>query len=370
MKRLLVPLLLFLARVTSAPVSAQAPQTFEELSAKATQAYEANHSEEAIGLFTRALSLRPEWAQGWWAIGMIEYQRDRYPECRDALTRMIALDPSAVPGLALLGLCEFRSKQYDAAFQHLKKAHMMVPATQPGGPLLDMADYHLALLLTQQGAFELAQDFFMRVARKVHDNPDMMFAAGLPSLRISVLPSDVSSSQRDAITMAGKTFWDLVTQPPEQAEEDFKALVAKYPRFPNVHYFYGTYLAARRPESCVPEFLEELKVTPDSVPARVQLTLRYILDGNLDQAVKLAREAVSLSPDSVGAYLALAKALRTQGDNKGALAAYLAAEKLDPVSPVIRLQIVNVYRDLDRLDDMRREKSEYDRLKAQEANWP
>ena len=57
---------------------------------------------------------------------------------------------------------------------------MMVPATQPGGPLLDMADYHLALLLTQQGAFELAQDFFMRVARKVRDNPDMMFAAGLP----------------------------------------------------------------------------------------------------------------------------------------------------------------------------------------------
>jgi tetratricopeptide (TPR) repeat protein len=362
--------LALLVTVTIASTSAQAPQTFEELSAKATQAYEANHSAEALDLFARALKLRPEWAQGWWAIGMIEYQRDRYPECRDAITRMIALDSAAVPGLALLGLCEFRTKQYDAAFQHLKKAHMMVPATQPGGPLLDMADYHLALLLTQQGAFELAQDFFMRVARKVHDNPDMMFAAGLPSLRISALPFEVSPSQRDAVAMAGKTFWDLVTQPPEQAEEDFKALVAKYPKFPNVHYFYGTYLAARRPEACVPEFLEELKITPDSVPARVQLTLHLTLDGNLEQALELAHEAVSLSPDSVGAQLALAKVLRTQGDNQGALVAYLAAEKLDPVSPVIRLQMVNVYRDLDRLDDMRREKAEYDRLKALEANWP
>ena len=362
-----IGLLLLLAAASAAQ---SPPQTFDELSARAQQAYEANHPEQAADLYGRAVRLRPDWAQGWWGLGMIEYERDRYPECRDALTRMVALDASAAPGWALLGLCEFRTKQYDASFQHLKKAHMLVPVTQPGGQLLDMADYHLALLLTQQGAFEVAQELLMHVARKVHTNPDMMFAAGLPSLRMPILPSDVAADQRDVVSMAGKAFWDLATQQPEVAEADFTALVSKYPKFPNVRYFYGTYLATRHPELCASEFLQELKITPDSVPARVQLTLRYILDGKLDVALKLAREAVALSPDSVGAQLALAKTLRSQGDDHGALAAYLAAERLDPVSPAIRLYLVNAYRSLDRLEDMRKEMAEYDRLKAEQANWP
>jgi tetratricopeptide (TPR) repeat protein len=336
----------------------------------ARQAFEADHPEEAAQLYGRAVKLRPDWTQGWWALGMIEYERDRYAECRDALARMVELDTSAAPGWALLGLCEFRTKQYDAAFQHLKKAHMLVPITQPGGPLLDIADYHLALLLNQQGAFEVAQEILMRVARKVHNNPEMMLVAGLPALRMPILPSDIPANQRDVVTMAGKAFWDLATQSPEEAEADFKALVLKYPKFSSVHYFYGTYLAARDPERCAPEFLQELSVTPDSVPARIQLALRYVLDGKLDEALKLAREAVALSPDSVGPQLALAKTLRTQGDNEGALAALLAAERLDPVSPAIRLQIVNEYRALGRIEDMRRENAEYTRLKAEQVNWP
>jgi len=362
-----IGLLLLLAAASAAQGP---PPTFEELSARAQQAYEANHPEEAADLYGRAVKLRPDWAQGWWAIGMIEYERDRYAECRDALTRMVKLDASAAPGWALLGLCEFRTKQYDDAFQHLKKAHMLVPVTQPGGPLLDIADYHLSLLLTQQGAFEVAQELLMRVARKVHNNPDMTFAAGLPSLRMPILPSDVPANQRDVVSMAGKAFWDLATEQPEVAEADFKALVSKYPKVPSVHYFYGTYLAARHPEQSAPEFLKELGIATDSVPARVQLALQYILDGKLDEALKFAHDAVALSPDSVGAQLALAKALRARGDDNGALAAYLSAERLDPVSPPIRLYLVNAYRALGRIKDMEREKAEYDRLKSEQANWP
>lgn len=344
--------------------------TFEDLSNRARQAYEANHADEAVDLYSRAVKVRPDWAQGWWAIGMIEYQRDHYSACRDALTRMVALDASAAPGWALLGLCEFSTKQYDASFDHLKKAHKLVSVRQAGGELLDMADYHLAMLLTRQGAFEVAQEVLVRVAMKVRSNHDMMFAAGLTGLRMPILPSDVPANQREVVTMAGKAFWDLVTQPPGLAEEDFRALISKYPKFPNVHYFYGTYLAAHYPEKCAPEFLEELQVTPDSVPARVQLALRYTVEGKLEEAVKIAREAVALSPDSVGTQLALADTLRAQGNDEAALAAFLQAKKLDPVSPKIRLFLVNVYRALGQVEDMRREQSEYERLKADQSNWP
>jgi tetratricopeptide (TPR) repeat protein len=346
------------------------PQSFEQLSRTAQQAYEAGHDDQATELYSDAVKLRPDWAEGWWALGMIDYEHDRYPQCRDSLTRMVALDASAAPGWALLGLCEFRTKQFDLSFQHLKKAHMLVPVKEPGGQLMDVANYHLALLLTRQGAFELAQEIFVRVAMKARDNPEMMFGSGLASLRMPILPTDVPADQRDVVTMAGKTFWDLAIQPPEQAEADFKALIAAYPKFPNVHYFYGTFLGARHPEQSAAEFLAELKVNPDSVPARVQLALRYIVESKPKNALQYAREAVALSPDSVGSQLALGEALRASGDDEHALAAYLAAERLDSESPKIRLYLANAYRALGRTDDVRREQAEYRRLEGEQQNWP
>jgi tetratricopeptide (TPR) repeat protein len=360
----------FLLCIALAASGQTTPPSFEELSQAAQQAYDANHDDEAARLFAEAVKLRPDWAQGWWAIGMINYQHDQYPPCRDALTRMVALDASAAPGWALLGLCEFGTQQYDLAFEHLKKAHMLVPVTQPGGQLLDVANFHLAMLLTRQGAFEVAQELFVHVALKVRDNPEMMFASGVASLRMPILPADVPAGQREVVTMAGKAFWDLAIETPDKAETSFKALVAAYPNFPNVHYFYGTFLGARHPEQSASEFLAELRISPDSVPARVQLALRYIVERKADDALKYSREAVALSPDSVGAQLALAEALRAGGDDEHALAAYLAAERLDPVSPKIRLYLANIYRALGRADDMRREQAEYRRLKTEQQNWP
>jgi tetratricopeptide (TPR) repeat protein len=359
-------ILLSIATVAAGQTSTQ---SFEELSRSAQQAYDSQHDDDALRLYTQAVKLKPDWAEGWWAIGMIDYQHDRYPECRDALTRMVALDASAAPGLSLLGLCEFRSRQYDLSFQHLKKAHMLVPATEASGELVNIANFHLAMLLTQQGAFEFAERFFGENV-KVGDNPDVMFAAGLPALRMAILPQEVPKDQHEVVSMAGKAFWSTITHPPEQAEADFKALVAAYPKFPNVHLFYGTYLAVHHPEQSVLEFLAELKIQPDSVPARVQLALHFINEQKPADALKYAREAVVLSPESAEAQLALGEALKASGDDEDALAAYQAAEKLDPESAKVRLYLVNAYRAMGRVDDMRREREEFERLKKAEQNWP
>jgi len=360
----------FLLLLPSIVPSQTTAQSFDQISQEAKQAYEDKRDDEAIRLYEAAVKLRPDWAQGWWALGMISYQHDRNEQCIDALNHMVALDSSAVPGWAVLGLCEFGARRYDVSFEHLKKAHMLVPPRTPGGQLLDISDYHLALLLTRQGAFEVAQEVLVRVALRVRDNPEMMFASGVASLRMPVLPAEVPAEQHAVVEKAGRAFWDLATQPPEQAEADFEDLVADYPNFPNVHYFYGTFLAAHHPERCASEFLVELKIDPDSIPARVQLATRYIVEGNTAQALRYAKEAAELSPESVGAQLALGEALRASGDDAHALAAYLAAERLDPVSPKIRLYVANAYRALGRLEDSRREQGEYSRLKTEQQNWP
>jgi tetratricopeptide (TPR) repeat protein len=342
--------------------------SFEDVAAQAKKAWEEHRDAEAIDLYARLVKIRPEWPDGWWALGMLHYDASRYTACRQSLEHMVKADPTAAAGWALLGLCEFQTKSYAPAFQHLKRAHLMVVPGH-GGPLLDSADYHLGLLLTQQGAFELAHEVLLRVAQHLKPNPDLIFACGLPSLRIALLPEQVSEGQREVVSLAGKAFWDLATQHPAEAEADFAALVAKYPRFPNVHYFFGTYLAVHRPEAAAAEFQEELRLNPESVPARVQLTLRCLLDQRLDEALKVARQAVELSPESVGAQLALGRALRASGDDQAALAAFLEAKRLDAESPEIRLYLVGAYRALGKSDDMHREQAEHDRLQAAQKNW-
>lgn len=366
MKQLLGTLLL--AAFTAAAQTSS--PSFEQLTQKAQQAYEANQPEEAAQLYSRAVAMRPDWTEGWWALGMIAYEGNHYAKCRDALSHMVKLDATAAPGFALLGICEFETKQYDAAFENLKTAHVLVPLKEGSGPLLDMADLRLAMLLTQQGAFEVAQNVMLRVVHHTHSNPESLMAAGLMCLRVPILPSQVPEPQKDVVTMAGQVFWDLATRTPAEADAAFEALVSKYPKFPNVHYFYGTHLATQHPEKSRAEFLEELKIDPDNVPAMVQLTLRDIVEGKLDEALKFAREAVALSPDSVGAQLALAQTLQTQGNYKGALAAYLEAKRIDPVSPRISLYLANTYRALGEVDEMRAREAEYRKLKAEQQNWP
>src|SRR5215467_14324094 len=60
---------------------ASAPQqkgeTFEQLTDRAKAASERNQLDEAAHLYRRALAFRPRWAEGWWALGTIEYDQDQ-----------------------------------------------------------------------------------------------------------------------------------------------------------------------------------------------------------------------------------------------------------------------------------------------------
>jgi tetratricopeptide (TPR) repeat protein len=346
-----------------------ASDSFDRISAQARDAWNANRSQEAAELFTRAVNMRPDWGEGWWALATLDYDASRYEACRDHLNRLTQIDPSAPAGWALLGLCEFETKQFESSFEHLKRAHMLAPPGS-GGQLLDVADYHLGLLLTRQGAFELSQEILLRVAEHVKDNAAMLVGCGLATLRMPMLPSEIHPSQKEVVALAGKAFWDLSTRPPAAAQADFATLLTKFPAFPNVHYLYGTYLAAHQPDKAAGEFLAELRITPDSVPARVQLALRYLVEQRVDEALKMAREAVALSPDSVGTQLTLGRVLRAKGDHPAALRAFLEAKRLDAVSPEIRLYLTTEYRTLGMKEEMRREQAEHDRLKAEQANWP
>jgi len=63
---ILIACLLSVAGRTGAQLSNGNTEAFDQLAAHAHAAMEANQVPEAIRLYTRATTLRPEWSEGWW----------------------------------------------------------------------------------------------------------------------------------------------------------------------------------------------------------------------------------------------------------------------------------------------------------------
>jgi cytochrome c-type biogenesis protein CcmH/NrfG len=88
------------------------PAGFDDLVLRATAAREQNDVQQAIELYGQAVQLKPDWPDGWWFLGSLQYASDSYAAARDALSHFIALTPEGGPAFALRGLCEFETGEY------------------------------------------------------------------------------------------------------------------------------------------------------------------------------------------------------------------------------------------------------------------
>jgi len=76
---------------------------FEDLSLRATEAWEAGRGEEAVRYFRAGVELNPLWHDGWWRLGLTLSEAGCHEAARDALRRVVQLKPGAGPGWTLLG---------------------------------------------------------------------------------------------------------------------------------------------------------------------------------------------------------------------------------------------------------------------------
>src|SRR4051812_13052462 len=87
--------------------TAQTPgESFESLSRQAEAARDGQHLDAAVEFYRRALKLKPAWDEGWWNLGSIAYDQDKYSECATAFQRLTALKADSAPGWTMLGLCD------------------------------------------------------------------------------------------------------------------------------------------------------------------------------------------------------------------------------------------------------------------------
>jgi tetratricopeptide (TPR) repeat protein len=334
--------------------------SFETLAAQAEQAREANRP-EAAALYQKALKIKPSWRDGWWALGSLQYQRERYTDCRDSFQKVSAIEPKAAASWTMLGLCEAGAKQYEPALGHLLEGQRLgVPVEA-----IDWtAKFYIARLYTRSSGFEQAVALLFQAAQAGKEGSKWIMQAGTAALWKPVFPEDVPESDRELVFLAGKAFWDAAAKRGAEARRSFATLIEKYPSAPGVHYLYGGFELSENPDVAIAEFQKELTIQPGHPGALAALAAEYLRQGEPSKAIPFAREAVEKSPNAVAPHALLGRSLAETGELENGIKELERARDLGPDEPQTRIALASVYAKAGRRDEAARERREFVRLKG------
>src|SRR5437870_5919859 len=198
---------------------------FDRLVNAATEARQAERWEEAIELYAKAVKLKPSYVEGYWYQGTAYYSLDNHMHCRDAFRKVVRLAPKNGAAYAFLGLCEFGLKEYDRSLQHLMQSRVLgVGDTKELG---GVARFHAAILMTRIEQYEQALETLGEFAAEGDDNPRVIEAMGLATLRMPLLPIEAPPERRDMVMMAGRASYMMAARSTAAAKA-FEALVDRY----------------------------------------------------------------------------------------------------------------------------------------------
>ncbi len=332
---------------------------FDQLVKEATAARQAEHWEDAVDLYTRIVKLRPDYAEGYWYQGTAFYQLDKFQECRDSFRKVIRFSPKNGSAHAFLGLCEFGLKNYDRALDQLMQSRVLgVADTDLGG----VARYHAGIIMTRIQQYSQALQTLGVFAVEGNDNPRIIEAMGIATLRMAMLPNEVPPDRREMVMMAGRGSYLMGTRMTAAAGKAFEALVARYPETPNIHYAYGVYLLIEQPAKAIEEFKRELAIQPSEAESLMQIAYQNLKDSDPASALPWAKQAVEAAPNVFAAHRALGEALVGTGDVEGGIAQLEIAINQAPDSPGTHFALAKAYQRAGRADDAAKERAEFVRL--------
>lgn len=333
---------------------------FDKLVKAATEARQAEKWEEAIALYAKAVALKPDYVEGFWYQGTAYYTLDNHTQCRDMFRKVLRLAPKNGAAYAFLGLCEFGLKDYDRSLQSLLRSRILGVGDAP--ELGGTARYHAALLMTRTEQFEQALETLGEFAAEGNDNPRVIEAMGLATLRMALLPVETPPERREMVLMAGRGSYMMATRNTAAAEKAFQALVARYPETPNVHYAFAVFLLQEQPDKAIDEFKRELELQPEHAWSLMQIAFEYANRGEGEAALPWAKRAVAAAPNSFSARKALGQALLDTGDIEGSIRELQIGIKLAPESPGLFFTLARAYQRAGRLEDAARAREEFTRL--------
>ena len=338
---------------------------FENLARQANEARDADRLDEAVKLYRTALSVNPKWAEGWWSLGTIHYDSDRYAEAELAFQKVVALDPRQGTARAMLGLCEFELGESDRALKDIESSKTL--GVLDDSQLRDVVMYHEGVLLQRSGQFEAAKAALASLCLNGVRSNELIEAFGLVALRMrdGSLPAPNTEASR-VVQQVGRAACLTGAKDYDAARTEFEQVLAGAPNFPLVHFAYGCSLIdARDVDGAVKQFEAEIAQQPKSVLPRLRIAVaEYKVDSA--QGLKFAEDAVKLRPDlPLGHYL-FGLLLLDTGAYDRAVPELETARAAFPSEARIDLALATAYVHVGRAEDAAKARAEFARKKQSE----
>lgn len=315
--------------------------------------------DEAIQHYNEALRIRPQWSDGWWYLGAIYYEKDLYPQARDAFSRLVAIEPKRGPAWAMLGLCQYQTRELESSVTALQRVYSL--GLDGNKELESVVRYHSALLYIHFEQFEFAFDVLKGVPL-ANNSAKVVEAFGLIMLRLPLLPHEVPVDRREQVLLAGQAGFNMAARRIDEAREAFNDLVARYPEDANVHYSFGVFMMHQDVDLALKEFNRALELNPQHQPAMVQLAFEYLKRREYDTALPLAEKSVELGPRMFAARNVLGRVLLELGQTARAVSELEIGVRLAPESPEMHFALARAYARAGRKQDAEKENEIFKKL--------
>ncbi len=354
--------IVFIFFVLSSQLPAQA--SFASLAKEASDAREANQLDKAEMLYGKALKERPAWAEGWFSLGTIQYDKNNYRSAQTSFEKAVKLDAKAGTARVMLGLCEFELGQDADALEQLQRGLNSGVANDE--QLRNVAVFHLGLLLARAGKFEATLETLAPLCAEGVESEALLMTVGRAVLRMREETASSAVVQRTghAECLGDRKQFD-------QARGEYQALVAEFPDFSNLHYAFGRFLLLmdHNPDGAVGEFKKEIANQPKSAVARLQIAAaEYRVDSTA--GLPYAEEAVKLDPNlPLGHYL-LGLLLVDTGEDERAVTELEMARKMLPREAGVYYALGTAYAHTGRKAQAAEVRAEFQKLKNEPAVVP
>ena len=326
----------------------------------ADEARLAERFDDAISLYGSALKIKPKWPEGWWYVGAIFYQRDLYPDARDAFQNLVALEPERGPAWAMLGLCQFQTNEFERAAISLERGRSL--GVSDNSELASVVRYHIALFMSVSSILRMRTKFSMSSCAWAMRRPKVVEAFGLTILRMPFLPKEVPPDQREKLLIAGQAGYHMAARRLDQARAAFDLLLARYPNDPNIHYAFGVFMLPQDADLAMNEFKRELQISPAHYAAMAQMAFEYLKRDQFNDALPLAEKSVQLAPKLYAARNVLGRVLLELGQVDRSIQELEEGVKLAPSSPEMHFALARAYTRAGRKQEAARERETFKKL--------
>ena len=341
----------------------QAPRSFDSVAAQAAQARDSEDLDSAARLYRQAVQLRPDWAEGWWYLGTIAYDRGQFADAVEALSNVTTRSPQDAKAFAMLGLSEAKLNHDQAAMAHLGRALSLGLGDQAN--MRQVVLFTQANLLLTAGSFGGAQELLDQLAKeRTSPNDDLLIALGRSVLGIKSFDSSATPETRDLLLSAGRAEMLAANRQLSAATSAYEDLVQRFPRIHNVEFAYGRFLLNNhRDQEAVAAFKREIQNTPQHLLARFGIA-GALLFGDPASSRIYAEEAVNLAPKLEEGHYLLGASLFGLGDLERAVSELELAEQLNGNDPRVYFVLAKAYKRVHRDGDAAKAREKFAELSS------